>query len=266
MLGLSPIIPVVRRVFPTHRGLYEDYVANVWFAISPIFKLSKMDQKIQLLVSTSTTAIGFLPASLRLMICPSFRRFLLCLMTTSLSFFLFSFQVHEKGILLPLLPVLLLLPEMGVFSVSFVLAACFSLYPLSIKDHSLLSFMALTVFWTATSMGLIPFISTYRLPPGGVVSPINAIIRQMSRGRRRTESGSGVSVSEVSEVSALVLYAVIGGCCTALLAKVIVTPPDRYPYMHDYLMCLLCAPFFLLTLFVGTVLTFKGEVKEGKAT
>ena len=41
--------------------------------------------------------------------CPTLALLPYALLTSSLSFFLFSFQVHEKSILLPLLPATLLL-------------------------------------------------------------------------------------------------------------------------------------------------------------
>ena len=54
-----------------------------------------------------------------------------CLFCSSIGFFLFAYQVHEKQILLPLLPAsLLYIRGHEIFSLSFGLVAAFSLFPL----------------------------------------------------------------------------------------------------------------------------------------
>ena len=62
--------------------------------------------------STVCTLLGLLP-TLHLLWSPSFPQLVRAMAVSSLSFFLFSFQVHEKSILLFVLPVLCLplLPE-----------------------------------------------------------------------------------------------------------------------------------------------------------
>ena len=46
---------------------------------------------------------------------------------------MFSFQVHEKTILLPALPVMLLLEDEGLMAVWFQLVAAFSMTPLLVR-------------------------------------------------------------------------------------------------------------------------------------
>lgn len=121
------------RMFPFSRGLFEDKVANFWCASNVIIKwrerawaynrLSKM--------ALGATLIGILPSTLHLLTIswitrvkgtaikstpaapklpsPAITLLLLALFNSSLAFFLFSFQVHEKSILLPLLPLTLLM-------------------------------------------------------------------------------------------------------------------------------------------------------------
>ena len=80
---------------------------------------------------------------------------LLWLLTASaLSFFLASYQVHEKSILLPALPATLLLADAPAFSVWFAVAATFSMHPLLFKDglavpYCLMQFAYLAVMWPA---------------------------------------------------------------------------------------------------------------------
>ena len=136
---LPPFSPVstiwasITRIFPFSRGLFEDKVANFWcFTNITVIKWKRLfDGKEQLLVkgSAALTALGFLPAVAGLLWggyktrlpsplpddkrsqaqTPTLPLLPYALLTTSMSFFLFSFQVHEKTILLPLLPLTLLL-------------------------------------------------------------------------------------------------------------------------------------------------------------
>ena len=65
---------------------------------------------------------------------PTQHRFLYTLIACSLAFFMFSFQVHEKTILLPALPVALVTHREGLVAVWFQLIAAFSMAPLLYKD------------------------------------------------------------------------------------------------------------------------------------
>lgn len=55
-------------------------------------------------------------------------------MNVSLAFFLASYQVHEKTILLPLLPAALLFPIAPLLSAWFSLFSCWTMWPLLAKD------------------------------------------------------------------------------------------------------------------------------------
>ena len=74
---------------------------------------------------------------------------------SSLAFFLFSFQVHEKSILLASLPVSLLasLPRTTIW---FSLIATFSMYPLLVKDGLALACWALCGIFYVLSQLLLP--------------------------------------------------------------------------------------------------------------
>ena len=130
---LPPLAPItnvldpITRIFPFNRGLFEDKVANFWCASNVAFKWKNWASPEALIkFSTALTVIGFLPGVAGL-----FRGSIIsrptskheaqasptpilpllpyALLNSSMSFFLFSFQVHEKTILLPLLPMTLLL-------------------------------------------------------------------------------------------------------------------------------------------------------------
>ena len=129
--SFSAILNPISRIFPFDRGLFEDKVANFWCASNVIFKWKAWASRGFLVkVSTLLTALGFLPAVVGLLRAgiqhsqnlnkqaedvvkkeqtPFLPLLTYALLNSSMSFFLFSFQVHEKTILLPLLPITLLL-------------------------------------------------------------------------------------------------------------------------------------------------------------
>lgn len=128
---------VLSRVFPFGRGVFEDKVASFWCIFSMIVKIREI---LPVYVLVPITGGATLLAS-SLFILYFFKKkpvnlsFLHCISGVSLCFFLFSFHVHEKTILLPLLPISLLtvVDYPDLFCFYHVLSA-FSLYPLLVRD------------------------------------------------------------------------------------------------------------------------------------
>ncbi len=65
----------------------------------------------------------------------------------SISFFMFSFHVHEKTILLPLLPVILCMKDMNQIIPVFTLVSSFSLFPLLQRENQVFTYYGLTIFY-----------------------------------------------------------------------------------------------------------------------
>lgn len=85
---------VLRRIFPTQRGLYEDYVANWWCASSRLIKWARLlNQPSLVQLCGATTLAALAPACLLSATRPTPRAFLLCLANSAMAFFLFSYQV-----------------------------------------------------------------------------------------------------------------------------------------------------------------------------
>lgn len=139
----STIVHPITRIFPFNRGLFEDKVANFWCASDVIVKWRRrLGSQTLVRLATALTALGFLPGAVGLVYngwrlrlqprvesnsteenqasggvskseagepAPTLQLLPYALLTSSMSFFLFSFQVHEKTILVPLLPMTLLL-------------------------------------------------------------------------------------------------------------------------------------------------------------
>eukprot|EP01080_Neovahlkampfia_damariscottae_P001594 gene1594-12719_t len=91
------------RIFPVQRGLFEDKVATFWCTISTFFKFQKYFNLNDLFkISLILTLIGISIPSFYLYFKPTKQRLLFSLLNSSLSFYLFSFHVHEKTILFPI--------------------------------------------------------------------------------------------------------------------------------------------------------------------
>ena len=100
---------IIHRVFPFARGLFEDKVANFWCALNVVVKLRKYPSELLQQASLLATMAAITPPCLVIFLKPRKELVPLALATTAWAFFLFSFQVHEKSVLLPLMPMTVLL-------------------------------------------------------------------------------------------------------------------------------------------------------------
>eukprot|EP01061_Rhynchopus_euleeides_P009068 TRINITY_DN18223_c0_g1_i1.p1 TRINITY_DN18223_c0_g1~~TRINITY_DN18223_c0_g1_i1.p1 ORF type:complete len:539 (+),score=208.93 TRINITY_DN18223_c0_g1_i1:47-1618(+) len=148
------VVQVLHRMFPFARGLYEDKVANVWCSLSLVFKMDRFFARdVVLKIATGCTVATLLPACAAVM---TRRKYgsggvVAALVASAASFYLFSFQVHEKSILFPVVMAVLLptaCPSTfahqsvkGVVIVTFV--SLFSMYPLVVKDGLYVLYFAL---------------------------------------------------------------------------------------------------------------------------
>eukprot|EP00659_Diplonema_papillatum_P010113 gene10113-15547_t len=149
------ILQVAHRMFPFSRGLYEDKVANVWCSVSPVLKLNRLfEREVVLRISAGCTFLSLLPGCL----C-CFRRkygngtWVAAVVISATSFFLFSFQVHEKSILFPAVAAVLLpvaSPPGVAMNLTRAVAiityvALFSMYPLVVKDGTHVLYVCLSL-------------------------------------------------------------------------------------------------------------------------
>ncbi|KAF8426334.1 glycosyl transferase [Tirmania nivea] len=157
--GIPVLAQVLHRCFPFSRGLWEDKVANLWCTLSPIIKFRQLfsTQTLQRLSLLATLA-AILPPCLIIFFNPQKHLLPLALAGCAWGFFLCSFQVHEKSVLLPLLPTTLILAQgLDSDTVSWVSwinnIANFSMWPLLRRDGLSLQYTVLSTFW-AWLMGL----------------------------------------------------------------------------------------------------------------
>lgn len=237
LYSLDAMKEVLSRLAPFERGIYEDYVANFWCSTSVIIKWKKLFS-IHFLKSLSlfTTVSAFLPSLVHQIKAPSDHGFLYALLNSSFSFYLFSYQVHEKSVLLPLLPASLLAKREPLLFGWSVYYALFSMYPLLSRDGLVLQYVAL--------LALFGFIFH---SPGG-------------------ECNGGENNLSTRKRVLMVLPLL---CSFALhVSYLILEPPKKYPFLFEALIMSLCfSQFVIMTCYTNIkqwMLDFTGRTMKQK--
>jgi len=255
---------VLHRVFPFYRGLFEDKVANLWCSLSIVFKWNqlfkqqvliriryvcciiqtqtqpnpKLKPKIFLLFSflffvvvttnsTLATLAASLPSNIHLMFRPQRNNFVLALCSTAFAFFLCSFHVHEKTILFPLMPAMLLTGKSRLFAFTvplLTLVSMFSMYPLIVKDNLYIAYVALIVFYMTMAFGLCK--------------------------------------RAFSTIEKLVLVVSIGGMIAIHTVMALVTPPARYPDLFTLACVMFSCAHFVAFMLITNIAQFTGMLNN----
>lgn len=209
---------VIHRIFPFYRGVFEDKVANIWFSMSLFYKYRNFYSMNQLLkASTVLTLLASAPSGIHLLFKPSMRIFKYALVNTSLTFFLTSFQVHEKTILVPALPILLLCREHPMAVNWFITISTFSLQPLLLRDGQIIPYFVLMVIFTLLNL-------------------------EFAKGHITLNLGKLFNMHNLTIVTYLTS---ILACYILSVAAVVVGPPMRYPDIHPTLNAFYCCLHFV---------------------
>ncbi|KAI8628094.1 glycosyltransferase family 57 protein [Xylariaceae sp. FL1651] len=159
---IEQIVQMVHRVFPFARGLFEDKVANFWCAANVVVKLRKYPSELLQRASLAVTLAAISPACAILFFQPRKELLPYAFASTAWGFFLFSYQVHEKSVLLPLLPMTLLLAGkqgLGKEVRSWVgfanILGAWTMFPLLQRVDLRVPYAVLTLLW-AYLLGLPP--------------------------------------------------------------------------------------------------------------
>ena len=133
--GVAGLRRVADRLAPLGRGLFEDYVANFWCATHPAFKWkARFSQAGLAKAAAGLTLAAAAPAAVHQALRPSRHGLLYCMAASAFAFFCFSYQVHEKSVLLPLLPLTLLAPVEPGLAAGMPALGAFSMWPLLRRD------------------------------------------------------------------------------------------------------------------------------------
>ena len=152
----------IHRIFPFARGLFEDKVANIWCAIHTFHKLHRYPSATIQRSALLATSAAIIPPCFILFLRPRRQLVPLAFAACSWGFFLCSYQVHEKNVLLPLLPMTLLLGGEGGLQpstrswVGFAnILGTWTMFPLLKRDELRVPYFTLLLLWTYL-MGLDP--------------------------------------------------------------------------------------------------------------
>ncbi|RKF78917.1 putative dolichyl pyrophosphate Man9GlcNAc2 alpha-1,3-glucosyltransferase [Golovinomyces cichoracearum] len=153
---------ILHRIFPFARGLFEDKVANIWCALNVVVKLKGYPQAILQQLSFLATLAAIIPPCLIIFFKPRKTALPLALATTAWAFYLFGFQVHEKSVLLPLMPMTLLLAtdhglseHVRAWAGFANLLGVWTMFPLLQRVHLRIPYFVLSLLW-AYLLGLPP--------------------------------------------------------------------------------------------------------------
>jgi alpha-1,3-glucosyltransferase len=152
----------IHRIFPFSRGLFEDKVANIWCTIHTFHKLHRYPQQLLQRAALLATSAAILPPCLIIFFKPKKQLLPLTFATVSWGFFLCSYQVHEKNVLLPLMPMTLLLggqegllPSSRAWVGLANMLGIWTMFPLLKRDELRVPYFVITLLW-AYLLGLPP--------------------------------------------------------------------------------------------------------------
>ncbi|OAX80013.1 hypothetical protein ACJ72_05665 [Emergomyces africanus] len=148
------LVQAIHRIFPFSRGLFEDKVANIWCTIHTFYKLNRFPSTALQRASLSATILSIMTPCTLIGLYPRPALLLPALASTAWGFFLCSFQVHEKSVLLPLLPMTLLLgSDRGLSKETRAwvgwanMLGAWTLFPLLRRDELRVPYFVLTLLW-----------------------------------------------------------------------------------------------------------------------
>ncbi|PRT54840.1 putative dolichyl pyrophosphate Man9GlcNAc2 alpha-1,3-glucosyltransferase [Wickerhamiella sorbophila] len=143
---------LVIRVFPFSRGLWEDKVASLWCTANTFIKFKVLFSDAQLRqFALIATLVGMSPSCIQAYRRPTKTVLPWCFASCSWAFFLFSFHVHEKNVLLPLMPTTLLFFTSDQTTRAMVAwinnVAYFSMWPLLKRDGLAWQYCIVVILW-----------------------------------------------------------------------------------------------------------------------
>lgn len=153
------LLHILHRMFPFQRGLFEGKVANLWCALSvrPISIRERLPEHLQPTVALGGTLLLILPACYKLFMVgrqsssssrsQDWNVLLWGSASTALAFFLASFQVHEKSILMAVAPLSLLVWEDPAFINWFTIVSTWTVWPLLCVDRLQVAYFCVSIIY-----------------------------------------------------------------------------------------------------------------------
>jgi alpha-1,3-glucosyltransferase len=163
----SQYLHIVQRIFPFHRGLFESKVSSLWCFLDtyPIDIRKRVSHGLLGKMCLLTTVAAISPACYKAFTLtrPTRSQLLVLLHQCALSFYLFSFHVHEKTILFPLAPLLLQVASDPVYidlvyvalQVAICTCSCWFLFVLDGLESEM---FAALLWWAGMCAWIIPLL------------------------------------------------------------------------------------------------------------
>ncbi|XP_076665114.1 putative dolichyl pyrophosphate Man9GlcNAc2 alpha-1,3-glucosyltransferase [Andrena cerasifolii] len=258
---------VIFRLFPVARGVFEDKVANIWCAVNVLYKLQGGFANQQLAkVCLAITTFAALPSCVNLYRTPEKEKFIISLINCSLAFFLFSFQVHEKSILLVAVPVLLHFRDDPFPCFWFLIVSQFSMLPLFIKDDLYVAYCATIIFYFCFTFWSCPDIFSYDVYNVNSKQSINAATSERQiKMKLRNNKNKSVFAKVKQDVSfycrnrfdtllnydlyfwiIVLFYSSILGIIILSIVSGFLNPPNKYPDLFALLVSMYSCGHFII--------------------
>lgn len=226
----------------------ETNIGNVDVAVTPMQEVivTNSIKESKRTLSHHSASVSYFPSSFDCYHSPlrMFESFLLSLFACSISFFLASFQVHEKSILLPLIPLHALHHKLPLLSLWFTSMSFFSLWPLFVKDGvlSVIMIVIVVVFFTNAlsypriqiENSFVPWYRAQSKPPFIFCEEASSIIFVIERLFGAKVSRAMTVITVQSLLFRFVITMVIASMAlgsAAFLLPAPLTKPDLYPYL-----------------------------------
>lgn len=231
---------VVRRIFPIWRGIFEDKVASFWCTLNMIKKINKLPHEQLIFLSFAFTAFPSFISSISILWLrkPSIKLTNLCFFIVSMSFFFFSFHVHEKTILVPFLAYVLNYHSLYFILPSFSLVSLFSLYPLLKREDQHIPYFIFLIF---------SFIFNKYLKSSSESLSIKAKESKLLT--------LFFNLLDILNVLFIIVYHT---------ADIIIPPPQAYPWIYPALNAAFSFGNFMLFYMVAIKKLFDLQMKKGR--
>ena len=231
----SKIKDVFNRIFPVKRGIFEDKVATFWCVLNVFIKLNKIfDNNFLVKLSLLLTLFSCLFPIIALFKVNKITKKICmqCFFIISMAFYLFSFHVHEKTIIVPFLAFLLNLPYMKNILPTFTLIGMFSLFPLLKRESQIIPYYLTNIIFYFFAKFGIKLIKTIK---------------------GKKENRYIYFFVEIAIFIIMILYHII---------EYIIPPPEKYPWFYPMINAIFCFLFFFGIFIYSNYSLFKNIYKN----
>ena len=220
---------VLQRIFPVWRGIFEDKVATFWCVLNIVFKLSKLSQNSLIKSSLLLTIISCIIPIICMLFSNNFNKkiFNLSFFIVSFGFYLFSFHVHEKTIIVPYLAYLLCFFKIKEILPSFNLISMFSMYPMLKRENQIIPYFVLSF-------------SFYIV--------IKIIISKYKNSEEvKKENNLRIFIFTLIEIISIIF--IIG----YHICEKIIPPPQKYPWFYPLINAVFSFTYFIFIFLIANI-------------